>query len=201
MGAMIKPPLFLMLILVAMGALYGASFWVMVKVDEQSAWSRFDALDNSGAHGRAAAHGHQALALWAKHREKDHEYYAYSLRVAEAHRLGNHPQKAIALYTDILNSSFMETTSFGHQMLLKNRLAMLHLTHGEPVVAGTLLAELVDAAGDDAARLLSYEAGLGGQDQDLSPLPPKDKANSLYLDYVNEAIGGFVDAFPPIVST
>lgn len=181
---MAQTPKTLSLLLILAGAVYGAAFWVMVTLDEKSAWSRFEALTMSGAHGRAAAHGDQALALRGKNASTDQLFYDRALQVADAHRHGGHRRQAITLYGRVLKSPFAGGLSPASQMAIKQHMALLHLAEGHPVEAGLLMADLVDAAGDAAARPLTPDAG---------------KEATTFLSYVNQAVGGFTDALPPII--
>ncbi|MEM9422393.1 MAG: hypothetical protein AAF986_07810, partial [Pseudomonadota bacterium] len=179
----VRAPTSLAAMFVVAAFAYAIGFWGLTNLGANSAWSRFDALASSGAYGRAVGHGDHALALRTRAGEDGQAVQLMQLQLAEAHRLGGVPERAITLFESVLNSPLGSQMTDVEQADLRNKVAQLNLSVGDPIRAAVLVAGFVDASGDAASRHhtedhSSYEMTL--------------------LQYVDAALDGFTDALPPV---
>ncbi len=163
---------------------YLAAYTAMTRLDAESAWSRFSILNESGAPGRAVGHGDQAVALRLDDGDDSADVQAMQLALADAHYIAGDPERAVALYHDVLLSPLGSELTAPERMAIKNKMAELYLSLGDPVGAAVLVYEFVDAAGDGAAELFTEDP---------------DSIESTYLQYANRSIRGFTDALPPVI--
>lgn len=178
----VRAPTSLAMIFAVALAIFSMVFWGMVNLDAASAWSRFDALSESGAKGRAVGHGDRAIALTLDTEGSNRQLQEMQYAVAKAHDRAGDPERAIALYEVVLDSPLGSQMTAPERMSLKHRIAMLELETGHPVEAAMIVSEFVDAAGDLAAQ----------------PLPEAEGVEAVYLGYADEAIDLFTDLLPPV---
>lgn len=181
---MLRVPVSLSILFVIASMAYGAAFWGMTTFDAVSAWSRFEALNGSGAVGRAVGHGDRAVLLREADGQDGRPLQQMQLALAEAHRIGGNPETAIELFAIVLDSPLGSELSDAERMDIKNKIAVLSLEVDRPIDAAVIMADFVDAAGDAAAQLVA--------DDPNSP-------SATYITYVNEAMDSFTDALPPVI--
>ncbi|RFB01564.1 D-alanyl-D-alanine carboxypeptidase family protein [Parvularcula marina] len=179
---MVRAPTTLAALFGVAAAAYAASFWGMVTLDADSAWSRFDALSNGNAVGRAVGHGDKAISLKVEDGLNGKELQQMQYAVAKAHDIAGDPDRAIELYRIVLDSPLGSQMTEPERMALKHRIAMLYLEVEQPVEAAILVAEFVDAAGDLAAE----------------PNPEAEGIEAVYLGYALEPLDLFTDQLVPV---
>ncbi len=181
---MVRAPKSLSMMFVTAAFAYGVAFWAMVTLDADSAWSRFEALSASEAYGRAVGHGDQAVALSLQDGKDGEAVQKKQLALAEAHRQGGVPERAIELYHTVLDSPLGSQMTEPERAAIENKIAGLSLSIGRPIEAATLIAAFVDASGDAVAR---------------RELIDKDSHEAVLLGYADAALNDFTDALPPVV--
>ena len=181
---MVRAPKSLAMLLVIAAAMYSSAFWYVTTMKPTAAWSRFEALTAAGHEGRAVGHGDRAIALLLEDGVDGVDLQAMQLAVARAHDAEGDPERAIELYRIVLDSPLGSRMTQAEQFEVKNRVAFHSLELSRPVDAGVLIAEFVDAAGDEAAR--------------IEPDNPASE-EATYLGYANEALHAFTDALPPVM--
>ena len=164
---------------------YGVAFWVMVTVDARSAMSRFTALTDSGYYGRAIGHGEQVLALRQKDGADPEDLVALKKTLAEAHRRKGEPQRAIALFNDVLGSNEAIRMSLRERTDMREKVAQLHLLEGEIPQAALIYADFLDAAGDAV-----------GHPHDSVVQEYNDGVD--YLSRIDAAQDMFTESLPPV---
>ncbi|WP_158305808.1 D-alanyl-D-alanine carboxypeptidase family protein [Parvularcula bermudensis] len=137
----------LALFLLIASGVYGLGFWSLVTFDPDSAWTRYELLDESGRTARAAWHGSKAIALRLEDGLDGPETQNMQLIVAGAHDRAGDPDEAIRLYRAVLEGPMGEEMRPADEMAIVYRIADLHLTQGRVVEAASLAVRIVEAAG------------------------------------------------------
>ena len=164
-------------------AAYGAAFYAMTNLDADSAWSRFDALTETGSPGRAVGHGEAGLRLMAADGADEADLFARRRAVAAAQGRAGDAARAAALYRQVLGSPLAVKLPLEDRIVLRASLADAALRAGEVGMAARVMARFVDAAGDEAARVTPGDEG---------------SREARYLAYADAAMPGFEDALPPV---
>lgn len=180
-----RVPFTLAMIMVASFGVFAASFWTATRLDVQSAWSRFETLEQRGAYGRASGYGAHTLALMRRDGVSDETFDPRLRRVAAAHRLGGKPRRAAALYAEFLATPTGQRLAPTAGFEINRHLANLYLSTKTPVEAALIIADFVDLAGDNAA--------------DLMPADPNG-LEAAYLAAADAAMPRFAELMPPSAS-
>ncbi|MEX0644585.1 MAG: D-alanyl-D-alanine carboxypeptidase family protein [Parvularculaceae bacterium] len=136
----------------ALAAAYGAWFNVVVRIDAESALSRFDALSASGAARRAAPYGERVLAMRREAGVDEESLAPLKADLARVQIKARKYARGAALMEQALSSRWAQSLAVREKAEMEDNLAHAHILARELDKAVAIYAEFLDLARDESAR-------------------------------------------------
>jgi LAS superfamily LD-carboxypeptidase LdcB len=134
-------------------------FNIVVRTDVDAAASRFDALMESGAWGRAAPYGERVLRMRRKEGVSEEALAQLKADTARAHFGARQYARGAVLSEQALASDWGKTLKPRERADMEDGLGRAHVYAGELDKAVSIYAEFLDLSGDEGARGAIENAG------------------------------------------
>lgn len=138
---------------------YVVWFNIVVRTDVDAAASRFEALMDSGAWGRAAPYGERVLKIRRKEGVGEEALAQLKADTARAHFGARQYARGAVLSEQALASAWGKTLKPRDRADMEDGLARAHVFAGELDKAVAIYAEFLDLSGDEGARGAIENAG------------------------------------------
>lgn len=136
----------------ALAATYTTWFNVVVRTDADAAYSRFEALQSSGAARRAAPYGERVLSMRREAGADEEALAPFKSTVGAVEIAAHRYERGAALIQEALSSDWARTLPAQERAAMEDHLARAFILAGDIDRAVSIHFDFLELAGDEASR-------------------------------------------------